>query len=159
VILLRVKTCVFYTSKIYVIYRFQMTNLMALDAYKCMVRNLRLLVTLQDPLVLLLSNKTKIKITNFFTARDLKTSLKCPDGPKCINETNKDVVDLFREERLLPLNCYSRQMEPKNPVVTKRSPGMSTLTGQPLDVAVRHNIVPSDNNGNVHFFLFFPYAV
>jgi len=129
-----------------------MTNLMALNAYKCMVRNLRLLVTMQDPLVLSLSNKTKIKITNLFTARDLNTDLKRPDGPKCIEETNEDVVNLFGEARPLPLRYCSQQIEPKDPVVTKSPPWMSALTSRPLNVAAPHNVVPSDNNGSYRFF-------
>jgi len=136
----------------FVIYRFQMTNLMALNAYKCMLRNLRLLVKMQDPLVLSLSNKTKIKITNLFTAKGLNSDLKCPDSPKCIEETNEGVVNLFGKVRPLLLSYSSQQIEPKIPVVTKSPPLMSALTSRPLNVIAPHNVVPSDSIGNFRYF-------
>jgi len=135
-----------------------MTNLMTVNAYKSMLQNLRMLVTMQDPFALSLSNKTKIKMTNFFTARDLNADLKRPDCPKCIEETNEDVVNLFGEARPLPLRYCSQQIELKNHVITKSPPWMSTLTSRPLKVIAPHNVVPSDNNGNVRHFFSSPFS-
>jgi len=87
---------------------FQMLPLTTLTAFINMVRSLELLVKVVDePLVMLLSNKTKMKIDIFFKTRAKSYGIGSPDSPKCINEKNKDVIGLF-EGRMPTMPLYEQ---------------------------------------------------
>jgi len=95
---------------------FQMLPLMELNAFTCMVRNLEQLVKVEDkPQIVSLSNRTKIKIDIFNKTRGTVRSngIGSPEGPRCINEKNKDVVGLF-EGRIPSLPLYKRTRTSEN---------------------------------------------
>jgi len=99
---------------------FQVLRLTTLTAFNSMIRSLEQLVKVDDePLVMLLSNKTKMKIGIFFKTRAKSYGIGSPDGPKCINEKNKDVIGLF-EGRMPTMPLYEQTQQAQTKTTSSR---------------------------------------